>query len=384
MFTRNTLIDSFRQLLITSEKQYIMLVWPSGSGKSHLLNTLRHDEGLSDETTLWIDPYAPDLAQLLQDIPENIKTLVFDSDHGIDESYFRTFIESYSIDNQCIFTTEERFTDEDCIFFSVPFVSFREYAETTGYTINMGQVFSGESDISWLNKLKDAYIYLWDRPRHIDLPESIHDDFLSICTNIQSELFEKEYTQFIEFMRTLAMETGNAFKADKLAKLLGITRRKVNKYMELLLKHGIVKAVGPWVQDTDTETSRHVKIYFADLTFYRSLLSDMYYQGAMKLWALENFIYLELERKLRETHDIFYYRKKSGSEVTFILEERSTKKITPIEVVPRDIDFLSQALKSFDSDYHDRVERYMIMNESKAEKKDLNGKMVLILPHATI
>ncbi len=84
-------------------------------------------------------------------------------------------------------------------------------------------------------------------------------------------------------MRTLAMETGNAFKADKLAKLLGITRRKVNKYMELLLKHGIVKAVGPWVQDTDTETSRHVKIYFADLTFYRSLLSDMYYQGAMKL-----------------------------------------------------------------------------------------------------
>lgn len=112
------------------------------------MNTLRHDEGLSDETTLWIDPYAPDLAQLLQDIPENIKTLVFDSDHGIDESYFRTFIESYSIDNQCIFTTEERFTDEDCIFFSVPFVSFREYAETTGYTINMGQVFSGESDIS--------------------------------------------------------------------------------------------------------------------------------------------------------------------------------------------------------------------------------------------
>ncbi len=70
--------------------------------------------------------------------------------------------------------------------------------------------------------------------------------------------------------------------------------------------------------------------------------------------------------------------------MTFILEERSTKKITPIEVVPRDIDFLSQALKSFDSDYHDRVERYMIMNESKAEKKDLNGKMVLILPHATI
>jgi predicted AAA+ superfamily ATPase len=144
--------------------------------------------------------------------------------------------------------------------------------------INTSDIMSGTADIYRINIAKDEYISLGHLPRHISNPETIHDDFLSKCTEMKSEMFEKEYEQFIEFCRSLAMETGSCFKADKLAKLLGITRRKVNKYMEILLKYGVVKAIGPWVQDAETETSRHVKIYFSDLSFYRPLLSDMYYQ----------------------------------------------------------------------------------------------------------
>lgn len=73
-------------------------------------------------------------------------------------------------------------------------------------------------------------------------------------------------------MRTIAMNIGNLFKADQIAKLLNISRRKVNKYTELLIKHDIVKAIGPWVQDTGTETSRHVKLYFSDLGYLAALL----------------------------------------------------------------------------------------------------------------
>lgn len=61
------------------------------------------------------------------------------------------------------------------------------------------------------------------------------------------------------------MNIGNLFKADQIAKLLGISRRKVNKYTEIALKYDIVKAIGPWVQDAAVETSRHVKLYFSDL-----------------------------------------------------------------------------------------------------------------------
>lgn len=384
MFIRNTYIDKFKEILLTSEKQFIVLVGWYAAGKTHLLESLRDDGTLDENTTLFIDTDNTSIEDALLQAKEDTTTIVIDSEHGINDTSFRSFIESFSYDYRVILTSEEQIDDERVVNFSLPYITFREYAETLWIMINTTDIMSGTADIDRINIAKDEYISLGHFPRHISDPETIHDDFLSKCTEMKSEMFEKEYEQFIEFCRSLAMETGVCFKADKLAKLLGITRRKVNKYMEILLKYSVVKAIGPWVQDAETETSRHVKIYFSDLSFYHSLLSDMYYQWAMKLGALENFIYLELDRKLRTTHDIYYYRKKSGSELTFILEDRTTKKITPVEVVSRDIDFLSQALKSFDSEYHDRVERYMVMNESKAIKKDLNGTPVFILPHATI
>ena len=358
MFIRKAFINTFKEILLTSEKQYITIVWPYWAGKTHLLTLLQDDATLEKKTVIQLDAFDPDLESKLKHVEEWVSTVILDSEHGINTDYFRSFIESYQYDYRYIFTAEVDIENELVQNFSLPFVSFREYCEDSGEEIRMGDILSGDFDMSRINELKDQYIHLGHFPRHISHPESIQEDFRLICTDIESELFEKEYIQFMEFFRALAMETGNCFKADKLAKLLGITRRKVNKYMEILLRKGVIRGIWPWVQDTISETSRHVKIYFTDLSILASLLGDLHAQWAMKLWAIENFTYLELERKLQNTHDIFYYRKKSGSEITFILEDRSTQKITPIEVNTRDSLAISQALKSFDSEYHDRVERY--------------------------
>lgn len=384
MFTRQSYIDALKEILLTSEKQYIAIAWPHWSGKTHLLSLLRGDTGSDQDNIILLDAYDPDLESQLKTIETWDSLVILDSEHGIDTDYFRTFIESYQYDYRYIFTSEEVIDDAGIQNFHLPFVSFREYCEDLDQEIRMEEIIRGDFDLTEIQILKDRYIHLGQLPRHISDPTTIPEDFLSICTDIESELFEKEYESFMEFFRTLAMETGNCFKADKLAKLLGITRRKVNKYMEILLRKGVVRGIWPWVQDMVSETSRHVKIYFTDLSILASLLGDLHAQWAMKLWAIENFTYLELERKLQNTHDIFYYRKKSGSEVTFILEDRATKKITPVEVNTRDSLAISQALKSFDGEYHDRVERYMVMVESLAAKKDLGWIPIFILPHATI
>lgn len=57
------------------------------------------------------------------------------------------------------------------------------------------------------------------------------------------ELFEKEKEDFVEYIRTLAMGVGDLFKADRIAKTMNISRRKVHKYTELLMKHGIIQAI---------------------------------------------------------------------------------------------------------------------------------------------
>lgn len=99
---------------------------------------------------------------------------------------------------------------------------------------------------------------------------------------------------------------------------------------------------------------------------------------------IENFILLELRRKLGKTHEISFYRKKSGAEIAFILEENTSRKLTVIDVNQRSTDAISQALQTFDKDYHDRVECYMLMNELKSGRKDINGAPLIILPHIAI
>jgi predicted AAA+ superfamily ATPase len=95
---------------------------------------------------------------------------------------------------------------------------------------------------------------------------------------MKQELFEKEYRDFDEYLRALAMSTGNLFKADGMAKLLGISRRKVHKYTEILMRHKIVRAIGPWGDNSTTETTRHVKLYFTHLFYLRAILRDIHYQ----------------------------------------------------------------------------------------------------------
>ncbi len=79
---------------------------------------------------------------------------------------------------------------------------------------------------------------------------------------------------------------------------------------------------------------------------------------------IENFILIELDRKLANTHDIRFYRKKSGAEVSFILVEKETKKLTPIEVATRSSDIIPQSLKIFYETYGDRIDHAMIMNDT--------------------
>ena len=274
--------------------------------------------------------------------------------------------------------------DEESELYTLPPLSFREYAEYRWSPIDISLVMRWGADIGWLNLLRDEYIKSGWYPLHIEDDSSIFRDFEWKSTIMKQELYKKEYSDFDEYLRTLAMNTGNLFKADQLAKLLGISRRKIHKYTELLMEHGIIKPLGPWWDHAETETTRHVKIYFTELYYLRAILGDIHYQWQMKQGALENFVLIELLRKLEGTHDFYFYRKKSGAEITFVMVNKENTLITPIEVTVRDTDALSQALRTFDSDYHARVERYMVINNSRSEKKSLEEKQVMILPHIGI
>lgn len=382
LFPRTKLVDTLIARIEWENPSSIIIHGPKGSGKTTFLKLLENAWILNPKHTEYIRTDIHEHETKLHK-PEYI---VIDVDISVDFHEIRTFIKSKLPKTKIIYTCEhyEGKEEKDMIVFEIPYISFREFAEWHHHPINVGDIMRWESDMARLTELRESYMHLGQFGEHLTKWENTAREWNKKMELMKTHLFPKEYDHFLEFARTLAMNVGELFKEEKIAKLMGISRRKVRKYVEILAKHHVVRAVGPYYRDTDVELSRHVKLYFSDLSYMDTLLSVGYYHGTAKQWVTENFVLLELERKLKHTHIIYFYRKKSGAEVQFVLEEITTEKLTPIEVYLRWSSALSQAMKTFDEAYNESVDHYMILNETQAWEKDLGWKPVIVLPHVAI
>ncbi len=382
LFPRTKLIDTLIARIEEEDPSSIIIHGPKGSGKTTFLKLLENAWILNPKHTEYVRTDIHEHETRLHK-PEYI---VIDADISVDFQDIRTFIKSKLPETKIIYTCEhyEGKEEKDMFVFEIPYISFREFAEWHHHPINIGDIMQGEAEMSRLLELRETYMHLGQFGEHLTKWENTQRVWNEKMEQMKTHLFPKEHDQFLEFARTLAMSVGELFKEEKIAKLIGISRRKVRKYAEILAKHHVVRAVGPYYRDTDVELSRHVKLYFSDLSYMDTLLSVGYYHGTTKQGVIENFILLELDRKLKETHVIYFYRKKSGAEMQFVLEEKETEKLTPIEVYLRWSSAISQAMKTFDEAYSENVDHYMILNESVAEQKEIWENSIIVLPHVAI
>ncbi|MBC7498120.1 DUF4143 domain-containing protein [Candidatus Gracilibacteria bacterium] len=384
IYPRTKLIAKFGELLTSTTNQYIALVGNSVSEKSDFIELITTTGILSAYSgeSIFVTNESPLEPTILSNLEANL--IIIDSDNSLNIDIIRTFIKSNSSQSKVIFTSDMNIEMSDVANFAISGISFREYAEGIGETIKIDDIMSGTNDIIRQNELRDTYIHLGQYSENLNTPEHTQISFDEKISIMNGELFKKEESDFIEFIRTLAINVGDIFKEERIAKMMSISRRKVRKYTEILLKYNLIRAVGPWVENPTTELSRHVKIYFSDLAYFHAALGVGYYHGEGKQGVIENFVFLELDRKLASTHDIRFYRKKSGAEVSFLIIEQSTKKITPIEISTRSTDIIPQSLSIFIETYRDRIDHAMLMNDTIAKQKISGTTSVIILPHIAI
>lgn len=384
IYPRTKLIAKFWELLTSTTNQYIALVGNSVSEKSDFIELITTTGILSAYSgeSIFVTNESPLEPTILSNLEANL--IIIDSDNSLNIDIIRTFIKSNSSQSKVIFTSDMNIEMSDVANFAISGISFREYAEWIWETIKIDDIMSGTNDIIRQNELRDTYIHLGQYSENLNTPEHTQISFDEKISIMNGELFKKEESDFIEFIRTLAINVGDIFKEERIAKMMSISRRKVRKYTEILLKYNLIRAVGPWVENPTTELSRHVKIYFSDLAYFHAALGVGYYHGEGKQGVIENFVFLELDRKLASTHDIRFYRKKSGAEVSFLIIEQSTKKITPIEISTRSTDIIPQSLSIFIETYRDRIDHAMLMNDTIAKQKISGTTSVIILPHIAI
>ena len=143
--------------------------------------------------------------------------------------------------------------------------------------------------------------------------------------------------KFYNFVRAVAVRTGNLLNYSNLARDVDIDVRTAKSWLDLLERSGLVRLLYPYYQNLTKRIIKTPKIYFMDTGLCAYLagmdsaetLEAGYLTGAI----LETYAFIQIVMSyLHNGKDvnIYFYRDDDQKEIDFLIEQNAT--IYPIEV----------------------------------------------------
>lgn len=150
-------------------------------------------------------------------------------------------------------------------------------------------------------------------------------------SSLYKDIFEfqqvKSASVIVQLLKALALQVGSEVSSTELSRLIGVDKKTVDRYIDLLEKNFIVFRLPPYTKNKRREISKLKKIYFYDCGIRNAVINNFNFLDTRNdvgaLW--ENFIIAE-RFKYRTYHalsaDQYFWRTYDGSEVDLV-EERS-------------------------------------------------------------
>ncbi len=133
----------------------------------------------------------------------------------------------------------------------------------------------------------------------------------------------------VKLLKALALQIGSQVSYNELSKTVGIDKKTIERYVDLLEKNSIIFRLKPFTKNKRREISKLKKIYFCDVGIRNAVINNFNFSDTRKdmgmLW--ENFIISE-RMKFRAYHKInadqYFWRTYDGNEIDLV-EEKAGK-----------------------------------------------------------
>lgn len=384
MFT-DSLYDAFFEHLSVYPDSDIAIFGNYATNNHEFLKKISENEIFSEKNILVIDSYKKkEIAKIFKKNAGQKFDYIFIFSEIFDIFEIKNILKEEKIVAKLIFASHDSSLSEDISRFQIEEFSFREFSKKNDAEFGIGDILKKSVDLEHLENLAKTYLECGSFAKNLDDNSEISKDFEMQKNILIEEIFEKEKEEFAYYIRILASNISELYKEDAIAKSMDISRRKAKKFFDLLVKHDIIRVLTPFVENPDKELSRHEKVFFSDLSYLKGAMGEGYNLGNHKLAVMQNFIFLELSRKLDTSHEIYFWRKKSGTEISFLLKNKNTDGLTPIEVTLRSHKNISATMKSFAESYGERIEHAMSLTEGEIRTTTIDEKSFFTLPFYTI
>ena len=155
--------------------------------------------------------------------------------------------------------------------------------------------------------------------------------------DVRDDIGLTDELKYLDFIRAVASRTGNLLNYQNISSDVGIDQRTVKKWMETLVRSGLVYILQSYHPNINRRIVSTPKIYFMDtgLAAYLTKWDNpaVLAEGALAGSILETYVLAEILKSYWHSgkeENIYFYRDRNGKEIDFVIERNGI--LYPIEV----------------------------------------------------
>ena len=256
---------------------------------------------------------------------------------------------------------------------NILFESKKLYAEYQKYTINSDTLIISSKIQQVLNK---QLIYggmprvcLTEQPE--EKVQRLFDIFQTyLLRDVKSYVRNQDSVGFNKLLTALALQTANIVNVNELSRTSGLSYNKCLDYIYLLEQMFIIKLVAPYEINQRKAITKMKKVFFLDLGI-RNIIIQNFNDLDFRLDAgalFENFVFLELLKKMENYYTINYFRTRDGAEVDFVINNMKEKISIEVKYKQLNKPVFYKALNNFNQ--RENISQSFVINLQLNEQKD--------------
>lgn len=243
----------------------------------------------------------------------------------------KLFVDFYKADKQVIVTGSSSINLLDS---TQETLTGRKYIYTL-FPMSLEEIFPDKNHLKIAKELKELLIF-GGYPEVA--AQGSFKDKIELLQELSSSYLYKDILEFQQvknssvimgLLKALALQIGSEVSFTELSNLIGIDKKTIERYIDLLEKNFVIFRLAPYAKNKRREMSKLRKIYFYDTGIRNAIINNFNFADSRNdmgaLW--ENFLVSE-RLKYRAYHGIhadqYFWRTYDGSEVDLI-EEREGK-----------------------------------------------------------
>jgi hypothetical protein len=202
-----------------------------------------------------------------------------------------------------------------------------------------------------------------------------------IQKDIKALLREEDILSFNRFLSLLAAQEGSLLSENSASQDLNYSLRQVRKDLAILSQMFLLDMLKPFFTNRGRELKQVNKIYFFCSGIRNAILRDFRILNKRpdKGVLLESFVLHEIQKYLKVSQEIYYWRTREKEEVDFIIVQDRVP--IAVEVKSRLEGFeVPQGLKSFFRKYPE-CQMGVILNDDIYKKIEHQGRIIVFAPH---